>query len=95
MACPNRLKHFFNDFFSEKVIKNEHFYNNTTVTQDYVSSFSAIAFLGLIVQWLDNEVAEISCDELPRYIFRSSSSSRICDRGRALKTANASNFTSG
>lgn len=63
-----RLKQFFVEHFLEKMISNELFFNSTTVPQDYLSSFATSAFLGLIEQWLDNDLAETPKQMAEMYI---------------------------
>lgn len=63
-----RLKQFFVKHFLEKMIRNESFFNSTTVPQDYLSSFATSAFLGLIEQWLDNDLAETPAQMAEMYI---------------------------
>ena len=63
-----RLKQFFVEHFLEKMIRNESFFNSTTVPQDYLSSFATSAFLGLIEQWLDNDLVETPAQMAEMYI---------------------------
>ncbi|WP_226035471.1 TetR/AcrR family transcriptional regulator [Aquibacillus saliphilus] len=63
-----RLKLFFVDHFIEKMIKNKDFFKGLAVPQDYLSSFATSAFLGLIEQWLDNDLAESPSEMAEMYI---------------------------
>jgi len=63
-----RLKRFFVDHFVEKMMKNESFFKSASVPQDYLSSFATSAFLGLIEQWLENELAETPEEMAEMYI---------------------------
>lgn len=63
-----RLKHFFINHFAEKMMKNEMFFKGLTVPQNYLSSFATSAFLGLIEQWFDNDLAESPSEMAEMYI---------------------------
>src|SRR5690606_4926575 len=68
MGFHKRLKLFFVDHFIEKMTKNEIFFSAATVPQDYLSSFATSAFLGLIEQWLENDLAETPTEMAEMYI---------------------------
>lgn len=53
-----RLKHFFQNHFIEHTLGNEELFRNLTISSDYLSAFATSAFLGLIEQWLENNLAE-------------------------------------
>ncbi|WP_298824899.1 TetR/AcrR family transcriptional regulator [uncultured Planococcus sp.] len=63
-----RLKLFFVEHFLEKMMKNENFFKGATVPHDYLSSFATSAFLGLVEQWLDNELVETPTEMAEMYI---------------------------
>lgn len=63
-----RLKQFFVNHFAENMIKNEIFFKGLTVPQNYLSSFATSAFLGLIEQWFDNDLAESPSEMAEMYI---------------------------
>lgn len=63
-----RLKHFFIEHFLEKMMINENFFKGATVPHDYLSSFATSAFLGLVEQWLDNELTETPSEMAEMYI---------------------------
>lgn len=58
LGFHKRLKRFFVTHFGEKITKNEAFFKNLSVPEDYLSAFATSAFLGLIEQWLDHALAE-------------------------------------
>lgn len=63
-----RLKLFFINHFSEKMMQNQTFFQGLTIRKDYLSSFATSAFLGLIEQWLDNALAETPEEMADMYI---------------------------
>lgn len=63
-----RLKDFFVRHFTDKMLANPDFFKAVTVPKDYLSAFATSAFLGLIEQWLANDLAESSADMADMYI---------------------------
>lgn len=63
-----RLKDFFVRHFTDKMLANPKFYQDSTVPPDYLSAFATSAFLGLIEQWLANDLAESPADMADMYI---------------------------
>lgn len=63
-----RLKLFFINHFSEKMMQNQTFFQELTIPRDYLSAFATSAFLGLIEQWLDNSLAETPEEMADMYI---------------------------
>jgi len=63
-----RLKHFFVNHFTDKIVQYQHFFQDLTIPKDYLSSFATSAFLGLVEQWLDNSLAESPEEMADMYI---------------------------
>src|SRR5690606_8598005 len=53
-----RLKDFFVRHFMDKMLTNPDFFKAATVPPEYLSAFATSAFLGLIEQWLANDLSE-------------------------------------
>lgn len=63
-----RLKGFFIGHFIGNMLKNERFFQSASVPDDYLSAFATSAFLGLIEQWLDNDLTETPEEMAEMYI---------------------------
>ena len=63
-----RLKQFFVNHFHEKMMENKKFFQDLTIPNDYLSSFATSAFLGLVEQWLDRDLAETPEEMADMYI---------------------------
>ncbi|AZV41684.1 hypothetical protein BAOM_1073 [Peribacillus asahii] len=63
-----RLKQFFVHHFGEKMMQNEAFFRDLAIPNEYLSSFATSAFLGLIEQWLHNNLAESPEEMADMYI---------------------------
>lgn len=50
------------------MIQNETFFQGLAIPSDYLSSFATSAFLGLIEQWLDNDLIESPEEMADMYI---------------------------
>lgn len=53
-----RFKQFLIHHFIEKMGKNKDIFQQMAIPKEYLSSFAVSAFLGLIQQWLDNNLSE-------------------------------------
>lgn len=53
-----RLKQFLVTHFEENMVVHASFFEASSVRKEYLSSFATSAFLGLIEQWLENDLEE-------------------------------------
>ena len=63
-----QLKHFFFKHFGEQIRENKGVFGYLEIPDDYLSAFSISAFLGLVEQWLDNDLTESSAEMANMYV---------------------------
>lgn len=63
-----RFKQFFMKHFIENTIEGGTIFKDVTIPKDYLSSFAASAFLGMVEQWLENDLAESPVEMAEMYI---------------------------
>lgn len=63
-----QLKHFLFKHFGEKIRENKGVFGYLEIPDDYLSAFSTSAFLGLVEQWLDNDLTESSAEMANMYV---------------------------
>lgn len=68
LGFHKRFKQFFINHFIENTVENIASFNDLTIPQDYLSSFATSAFLGLVEQWLENDLAESPSEMAEMYI---------------------------
>ncbi|MEH6992785.1 TetR/AcrR family transcriptional regulator [Neobacillus drentensis] len=68
LGFQKRFKQFFMNHFIEKTIENIAVSSELTIPRDYLSSFATSAFLGLVEQWLENDLAESPSEMAEMYI---------------------------
>jgi AcrR family transcriptional regulator len=68
LGFHKRFKQFFINHFIEKTIENAVIFSDLTIPRNYLSSFATSAFLGLVEQWLENDLAESPSEMAEMYI---------------------------